>query len=69
LTRRIPRGNVRSVTSDEAPRKKHRHDLGQEDHGPIVASGTTHGIQAVLGMWILITFVLVIWAFVEAGHG
>jgi hypothetical protein len=57
------------VTTTDEPRKKHRHDLGQEDHGPVVAAGTTRGIQVVLGMWIAITFVLVIWALLEAGRG
>jgi hypothetical protein len=57
------------VTTIDAPRKKHRHDLGQEDHGPVVAAGTTRGIQVVLGMWIVLTFVLVVWALLEAGRG
>jgi len=47
-------------------RKKHRHDLGQEDHGSVYAEGTTRGIQAVLGLWIAITFALVAWAMVDA---
>jgi hypothetical protein len=47
-------------------RKKHRHDLGQEDHGPIYAAPTTRGIQAVLGLWIALTFVLVVWAMIDA---
>ena len=53
----------------EAPsgeRKKHRHDLGQEDHGPMYAQGTTRGIQAVLGLWIALTFALVAWALADA---
>lgn len=49
-----------------AERKKHRHDLGQEDHGPMFATGTTRGIQAVLGLWIALTFVLVAWAMADA---
>lgn len=50
------------------PRKKHRHDLGHEDHGAVIAEGTTKGIQALLGFWILLTFVLIGWALVQAGH-
>lgn len=56
------------MSSDEG-RKKHRHDLGQEDHGPVIAAGTTRGIQVLLGSCILITFILVIWAVIEAGRG
>ncbi len=57
---------------DESPehpgtaRKKHRHDLGQEDHGPKLAAGTTKAIQALLGLWIALTFVLVVYALVDA---
>jgi hypothetical protein len=47
-------------------RKKHRHDLGQEDHGPKLAAGTTKAIQALLGLWIALTFVLVVYALVDA---
>jgi hypothetical protein len=47
-------------------RKKHRHDLGQEDHGPKLAAGTTKAIQALLGLWIALTFVLVVSALVDA---
>lgn len=50
-------------------RRKHRHDLGHEDHGPVVAAGTTRGIQVILGMWVLFTFILVIWAIAEGGTG
>jgi hypothetical protein len=47
-------------------RKKHRHDLGQEDHGSKLAAGTTRAIQGLLGLWIALTFVLVIYALVDA---
>jgi hypothetical protein len=56
------------VTDDTPGRKKHRHDLGQEDHGLVVAAGTTRAIQAILGMWITMTALFVIWALVDAGH-
>jgi hypothetical protein len=63
-------GNVRAMDeSSEHPgtaRKKHRHDLGQEDHGSKLAAGTTRTIQALLGLWIALTFVLVIYAMVDA---
>jgi len=48
------------------PRRKHRHDLGHEDHGPKLAAGTTRAIQALLGLWIALTLVLVVYAMVDA---
>ncbi len=53
--------------SADGPARKHRHDLGQEDHGPVMAAGTTRGIQMVLGLWIALTFLAVIWAMIDAG--
>jgi hypothetical protein len=49
--------------------KKHRHDLGQEDHGPVMAARTTRGIQAVLALVIALTGLALVWAMVEAGSG
>jgi hypothetical protein len=46
-------------------RKKHRHDLGQEDHGPKVAESTTRGIQTILGLWIALTLGLVVYVLVD----
>lgn len=46
------------------PRKKHRHDLGQEDHGPVYAQGTTRAIQGLLGILIALTVVLVVYTLV-----
>jgi hypothetical protein len=59
------------VTSDSGtePRRKHRHDLGHEDHGPEVASGPTRAIQSLLAVWITATVVLVGWALLEGGRG
>jgi hypothetical protein len=50
------------------PRKKHRHDLGQEDHGPKLAAGTTKAIQTLLGLWIALTLGLVVYALVDAAR-
>ncbi|CAN5903735.1 hypothetical protein BH11MYX2_BH11MYX2_25900 [soil metagenome] len=47
------------------PRKKHRHDLGQEDHGHKVAARTTRGIQILLGFWIALSLVLVVYVLVD----
>ena len=54
--------------SDEAPRKKHRHDLGQEDHGAKLAEGTTRAIQTLLGLWIALTLGLVVYVLVDAAR-
>jgi hypothetical protein len=59
------------VDSTEIPgteRKKHRHDLGQEDHGPKLAAGTTRAIQTLLGLWIALTLVLVVYVLVDASR-
>jgi hypothetical protein len=47
-------------------RRKHRHDLGHEDHGPVVAAKTTRGVQTLLGLWVALTFALVLWMIVTA---
>jgi len=44
--------------------RKHRHDLGHEDHGPKLAAGTTRAIQGLLGLWIALTLLLVVYALV-----
>jgi hypothetical protein len=49
-------------------RKKHRHDLGHEDHGPKVAEKTTRGIQILLGLWIALTLGFVLYALVDASR-
>lgn len=49
-------------------RRKHRHDLGHEDHGPKVAVGTTKAIQIILGMWIALTLALVLYALVDGAR-
>lgn len=49
-------------------RKKHRHDLGHEDHGAKLAEGTTRAIQILLGLWIALTLCFVIYALVDASR-
>jgi hypothetical protein len=68
-------GNVRPEMADVDPgeiagtqRKKHRHDLGHEEHGAKLAEGTTRGIQILLGLWIALTLCLVIYALVDASR-
>lgn len=48
---------------------KHRHDLGLEDHGSKLAAGTTTAIQTLLGMWIALTFGLLVYAVVDGASG
>jgi hypothetical protein len=62
---------VSADTAKEYPgtaRKKHRHDLGHEDHGPLLAEGTTRAIQSLLGLWIALTFAAVLWLLVDASR-
>lgn len=49
-------------------RRKHRHDLGHEDHGPFVTIGVTRAIQAMLGLWIVLTLALVVYALVDGSR-
>ena len=58
-----------STDAGNEPRRKHRHDLGHEDHGPVVAEGTTRAIQFILGLWIVLTFALLLWALFVGGRG
>jgi hypothetical protein len=48
------------------PEKKHRHDIGSPDHGPISDDPRTRNIQVVLGLWIAGTLGLVAFAVIQA---
>ena len=66
-------GSVRAMTAEDGeypgtPRRKHRHDLGHEDHGPKLAAGTTHAIQILLGLWIALSLVLLAVALVGSAR-
>ena len=37
------------------PTKKHRHDIGAVDHGPVTTLPTTHTIQLLMGSGIILT--------------
>ena len=61
------------MTTDEGehpgtPRRKHRHDLGHEDHGAKLAAGTTRAIQTLLGLWIALTLVLVVYTLIDGAR-
>ena len=49
-------------------RRKHRHDLGHEDHGPKLAAGTTKAIQTLLGLWIALTLGLIVYVIIDASR-
>lgn len=49
-------------------RRKHRHDLGHEDHGPKLAAGTTRAIQTLLGLWIALTLMFVVYALIDGAR-
>lgn len=49
-----------------APDKKHRHDIGCPDHGPISDDPRTRNIQIVLGLWIAASLALVIYSVIQA---
>ncbi len=68
MTPAEPSGTFRAMADPEVPGtplKKHRHDLGHEDHGPKLAAGTTRAIQTLLGLWIALTMALVVYALVD----
>ncbi|HEU5059326.1 MAG TPA: hypothetical protein VFU21_22490 [Kofleriaceae bacterium] len=44
------------------PRKKHRHDVGMPDHGPVSTERVTRGIQGLLLLLIAAAGALVIYA-------
>jgi hypothetical protein len=69
ITRLRQRAPVTDVEPPGTERKKHRHDLGQEDHGPKLAARTTRAIQTLLGLWIALTLALVVYALVDASRG
>ena len=53
------------MSVDAGPLKKHRHDLGHEDHGPVMAVRTTRGIQAVLALVLALTAGALVWAAID----
>jgi hypothetical protein len=55
--------------SPGTPLKKHRHDLGHEDHGPVMAAGTTRGIQALLALLLALPALAGVWAATDAASG
>jgi hypothetical protein len=59
---------IEAGESPGTPLRKHRHDLGHEDHGPKLAAGTTRAIQLLLGLWIALTLGFVVYALVDSAR-
>jgi hypothetical protein len=74
LTLRAGFGTFRAMTAPDAgeypgiARRKHRHDLGHEDHGPKLAAGTTRAIQLLLGLWIALTLGYLVYALIDGAR-
>lgn len=54
------------TTTGGDPRKKHRHDVGLPDHGPVSTEQITRSIQGLLVLLIAATGVLAVYALVIA---
>ena len=54
------------TTGGGDPRKKHRHDVGLPDHGPVSTEPMTRSIQGLLLLLIAATGVLTVYALVVA---
>lgn len=50
------------ATLGETPQKRHRHDGGDVPHGTDAHEGITRAIQYLLGMWIVGSAAVVIYA-------
>ncbi|ACY18860.1 hypothetical protein [Haliangium ochraceum] len=45
------------------PEKKHRHDIGEPDHGTVSDAATTRTIQIILSIWIVASLALTLYSF------
>lgn len=66
---RIRHGSASVSAEGKDPNKKHRHDVGDVDHGPVRHEGTTRTIQVLLGTTIALSAALAVYAFLGAGFG
>ncbi|HWM85941.1 MAG TPA: hypothetical protein VNO33_08880 [Kofleriaceae bacterium] len=57
-----------SETAGRDPKKKHRHDVGQPDHGAVSTEGMTRSIQGLLLLLIAGSAALVVYAVVLAAR-
>lgn len=49
------------------PTKKHRHDIGRPDHGAVAVEPVTRTIQVLLGLCIVASAALMVYALLHAG--
>jgi hypothetical protein len=70
LTVAVEFGMVPRVSESTAgdPRKKHRHEVGLPDHGPVSTERLTRAIQGLMLLLIAATGALVIYAVVLASR-
>jgi len=59
---------VPAVTTTGDPKKKHRHDVGLPDHGPVSTEGLTRSLQGLLLLLIAAAGALVIYALALASR-
>lgn len=52
---------------DKDPTKKHRHDVGEVDHGPESGAEPTRVLQVMLGICIVASAALALYALIQAG--
>jgi hypothetical protein len=56
-----------STVGESRGKRKHRHDGPDVDHGAISQEHTTVAIQFILGVAIVLTAALMLYAFLSAG--
>ena len=68
LTPRGPSGHLPVVAESvpHDPRKKHRHDVGLPDHGPVTTESLTRAIQGLLILLLAASAALTVYALVVA---
>ncbi len=66
MTLCIAWGKLRPVSAEAGPdpRMKHRHDIGEPDHGPEFGEAITRNIQVLLGLFIAGSALLLLYAFI-----
>ncbi len=70
LTKYAKSGSVSPMGDNQVkdPKKKHRHDIGEVDHGPKTTVEVTSVLQGLMAAWILATAVLLILAVYTGGN-
>jgi len=55
-----------SESAGRDPKKKHRHDVGLPDHGPVTTEGVTRAVQGLLLLFIAASAALAVYAIAVA---